>query len=230
MPKQRRTAVIFWLAITAFAIFGLVWGIFDPHRFKQYQDLARRFILPIGAWGAVVFVLLQAAQVVFTPISHYTVGALGGFLYGPLLGGGLNYVGRLIGHALAFLIAHKARKWAVKWVGEETMERYDHIFSGEGEGSRQFTIQHFLLFLVYFLPLFPDDEISYIVGLSKMRWLPFLLANLFGHVGGAFSLSLIGSGINTRDKWFWILSGATFAGFLAIWIVFVALRRRGRTE
>jgi uncharacterized membrane protein YdjX (TVP38/TMEM64 family) len=207
-------------------VFGLVWGILDPQHYGQYRETAQRMILPLGVWGMAVFVLLQAAQVVITPVSHYVVGAIGGFLYGPILGGVLNYTGRMIGHALAFLIAHKARPRAEKWVGAETMQRYDAIFSGDDAAKPGIRLQHVLLFLVFFLPLFPDDEVSYLVGLSRMRWVPFLLANLFGQLGGAFSLAYIGAGIDTTDWLFWALSGATLAGFLGLWAAFVVLRHK----
>jgi hypothetical protein len=53
-----------------------------------------------------------------------------------------------------------------------------------------------------------------------MPFIPFLLANIFGHLGGSFSLALIGAGVDTRDPWFWILSILTFFGFPLLWYLY----------
>jgi uncharacterized membrane protein YdjX (TVP38/TMEM64 family) len=214
---KNRAAYVFWLAITIIPIFGLIWSVISPKDFEYWQTLSRQYITLFGYFGPLFFILLQVLQVVVTPLSHYTVGAIGGYLYGPYLGGILNYIGRVIGHIIAFTLAKKyGRRWILKWVGEDTLTKYDRIFSGE-TNTNKMTIQHLILFLIYFLPLFPDDEISYLVGASNMSKKPFVLANLFGHLGGAFSLAYIGSGINTKDTLFWILTITTLAGFPAIW-------------
>jgi uncharacterized membrane protein YdjX (TVP38/TMEM64 family) len=83
---------------------------------------------------------------------------------------------------------------------EKTIKQFDRFVSGKDQ--KGITPQSLILFLIYFLPLFPDDEISYIVGLSTMSRRHFILANLFGHVGGAVSLAYIGSGVDTSDLYF----------------------------
>ena len=214
---KNRAVYVFWLVITIIPILGLIWSVISPKDFEYWQTLSRQYIKLFGYFGPLFFILLQAFQVVVTPLSHYTVGAIGGYLYGPYWGGTLNYIGRVIGHIIAFTLARKyGRRWILKWVGQDTLTKYDRIFSGE-TNTKKMTIQHFILFLIYFLPLFPDDEISYLVGASNMSTKPFVLANLFGHLGGAFSLAYIGSGINTKDTLFWILTITTLAGFPAIW-------------
>ncbi len=64
-----------------------------------------------------------------------------------------------------------------KYLDETVIEKYDKIFAGNS--PQGISIQSLILFLIYFLPLFPDDEISYIVGASKMKYRIFLLANIF---------------------------------------------------
>ena len=160
------------------------------------------------------FVALQAIQVVVTPISHYSVGVVGGFLYGPYLGGLLNYIGRVIGHLIAFFLARiLGRKTAERYVSSKTLERYDKYVSDKS----------LILFLIYYLPVFPDDEISYLAGLFKMKFKMFLLANLFGHLGGSLGLAYIGSGIDIKDPLFWIITISVLIGFSLVWWL---MRRR----
>ena len=110
----------------------------------------------------------------------------------------------MIGYVLSFWIARLwGRAVIEKFVAPETLNTYDSYVSNRS----------FLLFLMYFLPVFPDDELSYLAGISKMKFKPFLLANVFGHVGGSLSLAYIGSGIDVRDPLFWILFVGSFVTF-----------------
>lgn len=210
----RIVTYVFWLAVTVLPILGIVFSMTDSFAFYRTQQQFRAFAADYGKWGPVVFIVLQALQVVITPISHYSVGYMGGFLYGPILGGLYNYVGRLIGHVSAFFISRKLGSPLIrKFVPQKTVDKYNSLVSDKA----------LVLFLIYFLPLFPDDEISYLVGLSRMRFRWFLIANLFGHVGGSLSLAYLGSGLNTKDPLFWVLTVSTLLGFPVLWIL---LRRQ----
>jgi uncharacterized membrane protein YdjX (TVP38/TMEM64 family) len=68
------------------------------------------------------------------------------------------------------------------------------------------------------LPFFPDDELSYLAGISGMGFVPFLLANIFGHVGGSWSLAYVGAGVESYDWFFWLIVVCTMFGFgLVFW-------------
>ena len=203
----KHIATIFWLIVTIVPIIGIIVSLLDPISFFATQQDYREFITHYGKWAPLFFIGLQVLQVIITPMSHYSVGYMGGFLFGPFWGSIYNYVGRIIGHVITFAISRYIGTHIVqRFVPKETMEKYDKI------------VDHpTILFLIYFLPLFPDDEISYLVGLSKMRFRLFLIANLFGHLGGSISLAYLGSGINTHGPLFWIILLSTLAGFPVIW-------------
>ena len=209
MGMNKKTAsFIFWVIVTIIPIAGLIISITNPESFQQSQELLQAKIIPYGVWAPLIFVAFQAFQVVVTPISHYSVGLVGGFLFGTWWGALLNWIGRLIGHIIAFFIArYIGRGIADRFVSKATLAKYDKYVAN----------QSLILFLIYFLPLFPDDEISYLVGLSKMKFRMFLLANVFGHIGGSISLAYLGSGLNTKDPILWIISGVTLVGFVLIW-------------
>lgn len=216
MSNKKIASIVFWVLVTALPIIGLTLAIFDPKTFTDSQEFWRGKITTVGIYGPLLFILIQALQVVLTPISHYTIGAIGGFLYGPWLGGLLNWIGRIIGHLAAFFLARTiGRPIVSRFVTKETIEKYDAYISDKS----------LVLFLFYFLPLFPDDEMSYLAGLSKMKFRMFLLANIFGHVGGSLGLAYIGSGIDTRDPIFWILFVVTLVGFPLVWYLLQKKKR-----
>lgn len=205
------------MALTFIPVAGFVWGIVDPKDFEAVKSLWRQRADDWGVWAPVMFVLAQVAQVVVTPLSHYTVGLVGGFLFGTTYGAILNWTGRVIGHTLAFFIAKKLGRVIVKkFVPEESFKKFEYFFSEKSGGKLQASI----LFLIFFLPLLPDDELSYIAGIAGLKTKYFMLANIFGQTGGALSLAYLGSGASTNDPMFWILTAVTLAGFPVMMYLF----------
>ncbi len=217
----KRATFIFWLIIGLVPIVGIIFSLVSPISFFGTQAEWRAFALKFGFYGPVFFVLLQILQVVVAPISHYSVGYMGGFLYGTWLGAILNYIGRVIGHICAFWISRLlGRRLANRFVSPRTLAKYDKYFTTE--------YSYLILFLIYFLPLFPDDEIGYLVGLSKMDFKKYVTANIFGHISGSLSLAYIGSGIKTRDPLFWALIGVHVVAFMLLW--YIHKRKRSKQE
>jgi len=205
------TGYIFWLVVTIIPIAGLIISLVSPVQFYAEQNQWREFVQQFGFYSPLIFILIQAVQVIITPLNHYSVGFMGGFLYGTWLGALYNYIGRILGHIIAFFIARLLGRPLVKrFVSQKTIDKYDKYVSNKS----------LILFLFYFLPLFPDDEISYLSGLSKMKTKWFVLANVFGHVGGSLSLAYLGSGISSKDPLFWILNIVTLLGFPILWYLF----------
>jgi len=214
----KHAGLVFWVIVTALPILGIIFSVLDPVRFYSEQEEFQAFAKTYGIYGPIAFIIMQILQVVFTPISHYSVGYMGGFLYGTYYGSLYNWIGRIIGHAAAFSLSRTlGRRLALRYVQQKTLDKYDRYVSG----------RYLILFLIYFLPLFPDDEISYLAGLSKMRFRWFLLANLFGHVGGSLSLAYLGNGVDTKDALFWVLTIVTLAGFPLIWFL---MRKRSNSS
>ncbi|MDR3245150.1 MAG: VTT domain-containing protein [Prevotellaceae bacterium] len=257
MANRKKMLSVFWMIITVIPILGMIWGIINPTNYGYWQGIAQNYFVKFAIFAPLVFILIQIIQVIIAPISHYTVGLIGGYFFGFGWGGFYNYIGRLIGHSCAFFIAKRVRKsidntistsenncievdgtevkqmniisrffkwfkehikkWVCCIIDNKTLKQYDKIFSGNEE-SKGVTIQSIILFLIYFLPLFPDDEISYLVGFSKMKYRWFFWANICGQLGGSFSLALLGNGIDTKDPWFWILTIVTLVAFPAMWV------------
>jgi uncharacterized membrane protein YdjX (TVP38/TMEM64 family) len=195
-----------------------VLGYVFPAHFFSSQDSIREFINQFGFFAPIVFILIQILQVVVTPLSHYTVSIAGGFIFGIWLGFLYNLIGRIIGTTIAFYLGRFLGRKIIKHVVKpKTIEKYDYYFN---KGK-------LLLFLAYFLPLFPDDEISYLAGFSAIRPRVFLLLMAIGHVSGSLSLAYIGNGIQSiKEPMFILLSLITLIG--GIWFVWRYRRMKGK--
>lgn len=142
----------------------------------------------LKAWGwlaPAVFILMQALQVIISPIPGEATGILGGYLFGLALGFVYSTVGLTIGTMVAF--------WIGRWVGAPFVRRLvtDHVwerlgFIIEAEGA-------ILAFIIYLIPGFPKDIVSYLFGISPMPVWVFALVSTLGRMPGTWILSAQGA-------------------------------------
>ena len=190
-----------WYAMTIIPVILLILGYIFPLAFFGSQETIREFVGGFGVFAPIVFILLQIAQVIITPFSHYAVSIAGGFIFGTWQGFLYNWIGRVIGTAIAFFLGrHLGRKIIKKVATKKNIKKYDKYFE---KGK-------WLLFLAYFLPVFPDDELSYLAGFSSISPSLFLPLMAVGHISGSLALAYIGSGIQSvREPLFVIISLVT---------------------
>ncbi|MFH1802179.1 MAG: TVP38/TMEM64 family protein [archaeon] len=213
-----KSVKVIWYFLTFVPIALVVLGYFFPSQFFANQETIRDFVNSFGALAPVAFIFLQILQVVITPFSHYAVSLAGGFIFGTWLGFIYNWIGRVIGTAIAFYLGRKlGRKIIQHVIKPGTIKKYDHYFD---KGK-------LLLFLVYFLPLFPDDELSYLAGISSMRARLFLPLMMIGHISGSLILAYAGNGIQSfTDPFFIFLMAITLIG--GVWFVWHYRKVKGK--
>jgi len=183
-----RKIKVLWYVLTFVPLLLLALGYIFPSQFFGSQETIRDFVSQFGIFAPIIFILLQIVQVIITPFSHYAVSLAGGFIFGLWPGFVYSWIGRVIGTIIAFYLARfLGRRILAHVVSSEKIKKYDYYFN---KGKM-------LLFLAYFLPVFPDDELSYLAGLSSMKFRVFLPIILLGHVGGSLALSYAGAGIQS---------------------------------
>lgn len=199
---KRLTA--FWYLVAIIPLILLILGYIFPSHFFNNQEAIRNFVNQFGIFAPLIFIFLQIVQVIITPFSHYAVSIAGGFIFGIWLGFIYNWIGRVIGTIIAFYIARIfGRKILKHIITKESLKKYDYLFE---KGK-------LLLFLAYFLPIFPDDEITYLAGFSKINSKIFILLIVLGHASGSLALAYIGNDIQSITKLpFILISIVTFIG------------------
>jgi uncharacterized membrane protein YdjX (TVP38/TMEM64 family) len=203
--------------------------------FFEFKRL-RSFILSFGPFAAVVFIVLQALQVVVAPVPGEITGFVGGLLFGRIAGTLYSTVGLTLGSLLAFGIARRFGAGFVhKIVKKEYIDRFDYFVTHRGL---------YVAFILFLIPGFPKDSLCYLLGLTRLRLLDFVLMNLFGRLPGTLMLGLQGDAVrNKHYVAFWILLLASILIVVAMYVtrnylivvfsrVWTSLkrRRRGRVE
>ena len=182
LSKNRIKGIIFVLAYILFVI--VVW--YYVSSFLVDKEAVRNIVTSYGSLSPIVFILIQIIQNIVAPIAHYPILLAGGFIFGPILGFFYNWIGTTIGTFLIiFLVKKFGRPLVEKMVSKKFIDKYDSIVK---------KLTPFGLFIIYFLPGFPDDEISYLVALSSLPTKSILIAIILGKTGGA-SLSFIGDSL-----------------------------------
>jgi uncharacterized membrane protein YdjX (TVP38/TMEM64 family) len=181
-------ALLFW----GFHCRSFLWGqscyYFGLCANKQW---IKSILEAAGPLAPLVFILIQALQVVFAPIPGEATGFIGGYLFGVPLGLLYSTVGLTLGSAGAFLIARWLEEHYVKrWIPVDILQKFDFLM------ERQGALISFILFL---LPGFPKDYLCFVLGLSRMPFKLFLLICTVGRIPGTLLLTLQGAKVYKGD-------------------------------
>jgi uncharacterized membrane protein YdjX (TVP38/TMEM64 family) len=167
----------------------LVWTDASTYRFlvRLYVDkhFLKRTLREWGVLAPVVFMGLQALQVVVSPIPGEATGILGGYLFGQWLGLLYSTIGLTVGSVAAFGIGRWLGAHYVKnLVSPETWNRLGFIVEAEGA---------VLCFIIYLIPGLPKDIVCYLFGISPMPLWVFALVSGLGRIPGTWVLSAQGA-------------------------------------
>ena len=190
MSRRARWSLV--IVITGLFIGGCAWLVWTNA--PIYQVLVRLYVDKIylkrmlREWGVlapVIFIALQALQVIVSPIPGEATGILGGYLFGQWLGLLYSTIGLTLGSVVAFGIGRWLGAHYVKnLVSAETWNRLGFIVEAEGA---------VLCFIVYLIPGLPKDIVCYLFGISPMPLWVFALVSGLGRIPGTWVLSAQGA-------------------------------------
>ena len=140
-------------------------------KFYTRRRRLARFLDSLGPYSAAVFILLQALQVVMSPIPGELTGVVGGYVYGVTYGFLFSTLGLTLGSWVAFELASIfGRPLVERFVSGKVLDKFHFLTTNAG------TIVSFLLFLI---PGFPKDYLCYVLGLTGMNLSTFLCPVFF---------------------------------------------------
>ena len=174
-----------WLVLTDAPAYQFLVRLYVDKRFLKHT---------LREWGVlapVIFIGLQALQVIIAPIPGDLTGILGGYLFGEW--GGILYstIGLTMGSLTAFAIGRwLGARYVQKLVSPDIWRKMGFIVEAEG------TI---LCFIVFLLPGLPKDVTCYIFGLSPMPFWVFAVVSTLGRFPTTWVLSAQGARTASGD-------------------------------
>lgn len=170
----------------------------------------RAWVEGFGAWGPLVFLIAQAFQVILVPIPGAIFPPVGSLAFGPWLALLLSLAGMALGSAVVFLAARRwGRPLALRLAGEDNVKRYEGLIEARG---------NILLWLVFLLPLLPDDAICAMAGISKIGFRRFMVIATVGRIPAVAAGVFTMAGLEGAPVWVWVT--ATVVGLALVWAGF----------
>jgi uncharacterized membrane protein YdjX (TVP38/TMEM64 family) len=217
-----RGARLPWLPIAGLLVIGLatlaLWRWGRPLvGFFEDQEQVRQWLADFGPLAPLISIGLNVAQVLLAPVPGQVIGLANGYLFGVLWGTIYSLIGILIGSALAMGLGRwLGRPVVERFVGPDHLARWDHLAARRGP---------LFFFLVFLLPLVPDDIACFAVGLSPLS-IPYMVTlATIGRLPGLIVSSWIGANASSLSPVGWALVGAG-----ALLLGGMVLRYRDRLE
>ncbi|PTL35175.1 TVP38/TMEM64 family protein [Candidatus Methylomirabilis limnetica] len=165
---------------------GGYWEWIAPYTNEQ---VLARYVEQAGPWGPLVFIGLQALQVIVSPIPGEATGIIGGYLFGTRAGLIYSTIGLTIGSCLAFGLGRwLGHHFARRFVTPKTYEMFFFLTRTQGK---------LITFLLFLIPGFPKDVLCYILGASPLSFGAFFLLTTVGRIPGTWLLSMQGRQVRT---------------------------------
>lgn len=212
--KRPFFANLFLYTVPLLLIAGAGWWWSDSllrlWRLLQDQTAVSATIRQFGWFGPFILAFAQFLQVLIAIIPGQAMVITGGYVYGFGFGFLLNIVATVASSQLCFGMARRwGRPFVYRLASPEQVERWHHV--GERRGLAFFTIS-------FMLPLFPNDVMNFVAGLTGISSRHFFAANLLGRLPSTILLTYIGAygTLLTRRGW------------LVLAIIWIALFLLGR--
>lgn len=145
------------------------------------------FIESFGILAPLALVFILALQVVLAPLPGQFFGIASGFIYGPWIGTLLSMLGLTLGSFIAFYLGRRfGRPLIERLVRKKTIKKFDFLVNRRGPVT---------IFLLFLLPVFPDDAICFIAGLTKIPIPNLVVLAVLGRLPGFLTLNFVGAGV-----------------------------------
>ncbi|WP_144902230.1 TVP38/TMEM64 family protein [Halobellus captivus] len=162
------------LLLVAVAFLTLYVAVQRYASFIFRADELRTWIAQFGVFAPLVFVVIQAVQVIVAPIPGQVVALVAGYLFGPFWGTVYSLTGVLIGSAIAFSLAKRfGRSFVEDILHEDVVDRFDDFVERVGAPG---------LFAFVIIPGLPDDAICFLSGLTPLRLRTFIAVISIGRL------------------------------------------------
>ncbi len=138
-----------------------------------------------GVFSSLIFLIFQILQTTVLQIPAIFVTIAGALIFGPWEAFFISYLGVMIGSIIMFIVGRKAGRPFLYWlVGKETGENW----------IKKLSNGKYLFFLMMIFPMFPDDILCVVAGITKMSFPFFFWTNLIARGLGIACTVFFGSG------------------------------------
>jgi uncharacterized membrane protein YdjX (TVP38/TMEM64 family) len=193
--KRWGKAILVLIGLT----FILYWRtqIFEMIKMIGDREAIAAYLQNFGVVGPILLFIILALQVFLAIIPGHAFMVAGGYIYGLMMGTLITQFSTVIASQLAFLLTRKyGRPLVERMAPANVIEHWNKLAQSQGVV--------FFIF-AFILPIFPNDLMCFIAGLSTISPKKFFMANFLGRLPCAIFVTLIGSHGFELPLYFWVL-------------------------
>ncbi|MYF99438.1 TVP38/TMEM64 family protein [Candidatus Poribacteria bacterium] len=177
----------------------------------QSIETVREYIAGYGLFAPFISAILMIFQSIIAPLPAFLItianGALFGFWWGMLL----SWSSAMLGAALCFYIARLlGAKYVVRIVSQPAVNKADNFIQKYG---------NYAILIARLIPYVPFDAVSYVAGLTRIRFIGFWIATGIGQLPATVVYTYLGNRISTHTNLMLLSFGVVISVSIAIWLV-----------
>lgn len=201
-PKLSLWVIIGTLLFAAVVIFVVVYYWDFLVEVTKNPSMLRDIVKDAGPWGPLILIIIQYLQLLFAPIPGTVASVLAGALFGPWLGALYSMIGAMLGSLTVFVLSRKlGRPFVERFAKKEALAKMDYMAEKAGVA---------VFFIIFLLPVLPDDIVCYIAGLSKIPIRTLMFISFVGRLPGYIVAAFVGAGIADSNYTFVIIVSTLF--------------------
>lgn len=148
-------------------------------------DKIRNIVQKGGVFSFLIFILFQILQTTVLQIPSFFVTVAGALIFGSWPAFFMSYFAVMLGSIIMFFIGRRAGRRFLNWIiGKETAEKWINRMSNG----------KYLFFLMMLFPMFPDDILCVVAGVTNMSFGFFFWTNILARGLGIACTVFFGSG------------------------------------
>ncbi|MDD2476645.1 MAG: VTT domain-containing protein [Dysgonamonadaceae bacterium] len=170
-----------------------------PEFIDQFRTMesVNDFLEQYKTAGVFVFIGLQIVQIIISVIPGQFIQFAGGYAYGFWLGYLFAIIGVALGTGITFYFARILGRDAIHTLfGKEKIGK----FINQLNSKRSFAI----IFVLYLIPGFPKDLITYAAGVSQLKFKALLFLSLVGRTPALMGTIMMGSMLH-KESYFGLI-------------------------
>ena len=188
--KGKNNTFLKWTIVIFVLIFIFV-GVFLIFRFTNLWEKVnsiekiRKIVESGGVFSFLIFMLLQILQTTILQIPSILVTIAGSVIFGRWTAFFLSFISVMLGSIIMFWIGRKCGRKFLNWIAGE---------DGADKWINKMTNGKYLFFLMMLFPLFPDDILCAVAGVTNMSFSFFFWTNVLARGLGIACAVFFGSG------------------------------------
>jgi uncharacterized membrane protein YdjX (TVP38/TMEM64 family) len=159
----------------------LIYLIKDQAALKDYFEGLGYLKIPF-------FVILQMLQVLVAPLPGELFQFGSGYMFGAWLGALVSVIGIALGSLLAFFISKTLGYPIIKnYIDPGKIEKWSSLMHS--------TRGTWFIFVIFLIPGLPKDIITFVAGITPIKWFSFFPPALIGRIPGILISSFVGANV-----------------------------------